>query len=1146
MHTRGVNLYVFFEFGSTVAILLKQKMFYSQLLALSLSIHVAQSVTRWLQTKQGWAYSGPYFQKQFESYPTFIASIRGGAGADEERYSRQVYTLGARAHGLIRSATVFIDGPPSSGLLFECAKNLALAGVGNIVILTSKDTSEKAYHVQKYDDLGQAYGRAARSETGHSFIDWTDEVNVLVEFIRKLNPSVDVTIIKRSELENRGNGVLLSIDRPQQSQILLNKLCRQLNLKFVAVETAGVYGRTFCDFGPAFEVFDVDGESPLVIPLDRIEIQDDVCIVHCIDGERHDVSNGDHVYFQLNTGEPLSPHCVVSNVIGPSRFSARLANNEVPMEEYISKVNAQAISLSRVKLPQSIKFMPMDEALAKAGQDGSLFTPCDLNKSFDPIRRNTILACFQALPTYLEINKEYPAWGDEDRFRRLVAEIYDGSHNNIVDWTSLSNTFSRCCAAKLTPMQGIFGAIGAQEALKAISGLYTPVTQFLLYDCDELICCDSNLSILDEAEEQSGQAYILGTKLCVKLADKNLFVVGAGAIGCELLKNLSAMGAGTKKGRVIVTDMDTIEKSNLSRQLLFRDGDIGKFKSKAAEEAVVRFNPSLRIHAYTSKVGNEEYGHFNDDFWANDVNVVLNALDNVEARLYIDGQCVAHEKALIDAGTLGAKGNVQVVIPHQSESYGFSADPPDPSIPVCTLKNFPYAISHTIQWGRDLFQGYFERRPNQANTFQKLLQSNDVKVVAQMLINGLSDEAAVQAARELKQDLKYDKSSSVEEIRQDAIDWAAMEGRRLFFNAVNELLEKHPIDSVDEDGGPFWSAVRRVPRALSYSDRDDQNNANDNLIEFVRAAGRLRLGTRFFCEGQPDVSREEAVNAILVTQSKSYDATNDVTGKVFDIVVDCLESTVSACDLMQVTEFEKDDEQNGHVSFITAASNLRAICYGIAPVDAMETRRVAGRIVPAMITTTAFVAALSCVELIKLLQDAPLKTHRNAFINLALPFFAFTSPVPAEKVTGVRGTTYTEWDRIVVKESKKAAAQGGITLQGLFIKIKDKLSTGGSDAFSISTVSFGPFMIYASFLHEGDKNLLKQSLWKVIKDAVEAGDDDEFTGRDIKDSSNDQVDALGRKSFVDLTVVVEDLENDEEVQLPPVRLKRRLAADNVI
>ena len=64
----------------------------------------------------------------------------------------------------------------------------------------------------------------------------------------------------------------------------------------------------------------------------------------------------------------------------------------------------------------------------------------------------------------------------------------------------------------------------------------------------------------------------------------------------------------------------------------------------------------------------------------------------------------------------------------------------------------------------------------------------------------------------------------------------------------------------------------------------------------------------------------------------------------------------------------------------------------------METQRVAGRIVPAITTTTAFVSALSCIEFMKLVQGLSLERYRNAFINLALPVFAFNAPLPAEKI----------------------------------------------------------------------------------------------------------------------------------------------------
>ncbi len=72
--------------------------------------------------------------------------------------------------------------------------------------------------------------------------------------------------------------------------------------------------------------------------------------------------------------------------------------------------------------------------------------------------------------------------------------------------------------------------------------------------------------------------------------------------------------------------------------------------------------------------------------------------------MYMDRRCVYYCKPLLESGTLGTKGNVQVVIPFLTESYSSSQDPPEKSIPICTLKNFPNAIEHTLQV---TFQSFF-------------------------------------------------------------------------------------------------------------------------------------------------------------------------------------------------------------------------------------------------------------------------------------------------------------------------------------------------------------------------------------------------------------------------------------------------------
>ncbi len=115
---------------------------------------------------------------------------------------------------------------------------------------------------------------------------------------------------------------------------------------------------------------------------------------------------------------------------------------------------------------------------------------------------------------------------------------------------------------------------------------------------------------------------------------------------------------------------------------------------------------------------------------------------------------------------------------------------------------------------------------------------------------------------------------------------------------------------------------------------------------------------------------------------------------------------------LAVEEFEKDNDENFHIDFIHAMANVRAANYKLDEMDWITVKIKAGRIVPALATTTASIAALQTIELIRYLKGSKIEEFRNSFLNLSVPSLVLSEPGPAPKIKlGSDGLEVTLWDR---------------------------------------------------------------------------------------------------------------------------------------
>ena len=196
--------------------------------------------------------------------------------------------------------------------------------------------------------------------------------------------------------------------------------------------------------------------------------------------------------------------------------------------------------------------------------------------------------------------------------------------------------------------------------------------------------------------------FVPGAESHDKLANAKVLVVGAGGLGCEILKDLAMSGV----KNIFCIDLDTIDVTNLNRQFLFRAKDVGRPKCEVACEFVKARSPLIEIEHYLGKIQDKDSSFYSK------FDVIVSGLDNIEARRWLNAMVVGLVQMdgdgypdpstiipIVDGGTEGFKGQSRVIFPKITSCFecSLSAFPPQKSFPMCTIAETPRLPEHCIR-----------------------------------------------------------------------------------------------------------------------------------------------------------------------------------------------------------------------------------------------------------------------------------------------------------------------------------------------------------------------------------------------------------------------------------------------------------------
>merc|ERR1711990_1006553 len=369
---------------------------------------------------------------------------------------------------------------------------------------------------------------------------------------------------------------------------------------------------------------------------------------------------------------------------------------------------------------------------------------------------------------------------------------------------------------------------------------------------------------------------------------------------------------------------------------------------------------------------------------------------------------------------------------------------------MCTLRNFPSLIDHCIEWARAQFTDMFVKPPSDALKFtedqsgyldgirKKCLDSSLPRSTKS---NNVSTELPTMEA--LKVLLEQSRNASFSTCVQMAVDMF----NNMFRDRIKDLISEYPADAVNSEGQPFWTGAKRFPEPAIFDDSDEMHMtfvmsvANilavnmglaaspNSAADMIPKGHEWRDAKNISSILNADVVQKPWRKKSVVVEEPGNDEASVAESKVADesgksadeslaerageleaILVE-LENSKPLDRPFQPADFEKDQDLNFHIDFITAAANLRARNYRIKEAPKHKCKLIAGKIIPAIATTTAAVTGLVMTEMYKVIQGKGMEAYRDSSNNLGINAYFFSEPAPADQAKD-------EYDPIMMEEVK--------------------------------------------------------------------------------------------------------------------------------